>query len=268
MAKKDFAIIPIEQLVVWDNVNARHTNTYDGIEVLASNIKEVGVLVPLVVTPFKEKYRIISGQRRFIAAKKAGQTEIPCRILYNVDETHARILSFSENIYRTDMNEEDKSTAVMYLKEELGTVDGIAEKLGVSKGTIYNYLRYQNVPPTIKEMVNKGELNRTTALAISMRHPDDPEFAYQLAKDYAARGNDKAEYFAAIKESPPGSTIEDIRERFNKRKSTTKYTIRLPNTSSKVITDISSQTNTKPELVLVQLIEESIELWKKQVIDI
>ena len=243
-------------------------NIYDDIEVLAGNIREVGILLPLVVTPFKGRYRIISGQRRFIAAQKAEQKEIPCRILYNVDETHGRILSLSENIYRTDMNEEDKSTAVMHLKEKLGTVDNVAEKLGVSQGTIYNYLKYNNVPSKIKEMVSNGKLTRTTALTISMRHPDDPEFAYQLAKDYAARGNEKAEYFAAIKESPRSSTIKDIRKRFSERKSTTKYTIHLPNTSSKIINDISTQTNTKPELVLVQLIEESIELWKKQVINI
>ena len=257
--------ILLDKLEIWSDVNVRHTNIYDDIEVLAENIKKVGVLVPLVVTPKQNRdtYHIISGQRRFIAARKAGLKTLPCIILHNIDKIKGTILSFSENIHRKDMNEEDKSNAAAYLKKELKAVEAVAENLGVSKSTVYNYLGYQNVSPRIKKLVSERKITQTAALHITKKYSDDEEFAYSLASDYAKRKMDKSEYYAAIKDSIPGETIEEIQKRFDKHKSTIQYTIRLPKSSSKIIGDIASVTKSKPEFILVQLVEHSIWLWQK-----
>ena len=261
--KKEFDYISLKKLKVWSDVNVRHTDAYDHIEELADNIGKIGVEVPLVVTPYKSNFRIISGQRRFIAAGKAGLSTVPCRIVYDVTKTEGRILSFSENVYRSDMNEEDKAEAAYQLKKELGSVSEVAGRLGVSTSSVYNYLGYRNVFPQIRQLVKQKKIIPSVALHIYRKYTDNEEFACKLAEDYASRGGDKSDYFAAIKDAKPGENIAEIRKRFTKYKSTNSYTIRLPKSSSDIVEDLAKQTNSKQSFVIVQLVEQSIQLWKK-----
>ncbi len=73
------------------------------IEELAESIKEAGVIQPIVVTPEKDFYRIVAGERRWRAAQKIGMRKIPA-IIKNIPEEKQIEFSLIENLQREDLN--------------------------------------------------------------------------------------------------------------------------------------------------------------------
>ncbi|MBI1663568.1 MAG: ParB/RepB/Spo0J family partition protein [Nitrosopumilus sp.] len=122
--------IPIEQLEVWEEANVRKRDVLLNIEDLAGNIKKFGVQSPLLVWEKKknEKYIIFSGQRRYEASKLADLDTIPCLVYKTMTVTQAKVLSFSENMYREDMTMEDKSNATRELFEKFKDMDKVAKE--------------------------------------------------------------------------------------------------------------------------------------------
>ena len=87
---------------------ARKTFSDESIEELAQSIKNYGILQPIIVENKGKYYRIIAGERRWRAAKKAGLTEIPC-LVRNEDEQRNKEISLIENIQRENLNPIEKA---------------------------------------------------------------------------------------------------------------------------------------------------------------
>src|SRR5438445_6859840 len=136
--------IPREQLELWREANVRHSEALLNINELAGSIKKHGVLVPLLVKEEepRKKYLVFSGQRRFEACKIAELPEVPCFVFKDISERDAKILSFSENLFREAMTAEDKSRAAIELYGKFRDMDKVGIALGVKGGTVRKYLRY------------------------------------------------------------------------------------------------------------------------------
>lgn len=93
--------------------NEKNINT--NIVKLSNNIKKNGIIQPLNVRPLNYGiYEIISGEKRFIAAKLAGLTSVPC-IVTNIDERTAFVFSFIENSFKTSLSIFDESEIIKKL---------------------------------------------------------------------------------------------------------------------------------------------------------
>lgn len=261
----EFKYLPLKKLKVWSSVNVRKTDAYVGIEDLTDNIKEIGIQLPLIVVKAGKNYRIVSGQRRYIAAGKAKLKEVPCIIRKDLDDpVKATIFSFSENVYRQDMTEEDKANAAYTLLQKLKSEEEVATRLGVTVPTVKKYLAFRSVPDKIKKMVNSHKVSAETAREIHKQFGDDEEFAYELAKSYANRKKgEKSDFYSAIKSSKKTDTLKDIESTYKKIKSSDAYTIRLPLASSNLVKKIAAQNHSTIAVVIVQLVERSLELFKK-----
>lgn len=180
MKKPEFKYLPLEKIDI-SLLNVRKANVEEGIDELASSIKEIGIQQPIVVFQKGDRYELIIGQRRYLACKKLGLKEIPALITTVKDETEATIKSFSENIHRLDLEYRDKMQVAAALLSKFSTVDKVAEHLGVSTQTVKNYLGYSAVPERIKEMVDEGKLSALTALRISKGIEDESQ-AIEIAK--------------------------------------------------------------------------------------
>ena len=84
------------------------------IEELANSIKEYGVIQPIIVTKEDNYYRIVAGERRWRAAKKAEITEIPA-IIRNYTEQENKEIALIENIQRENLNPIEKAMALKEL---------------------------------------------------------------------------------------------------------------------------------------------------------
>jgi len=127
-------VLPLEALVPSPQPRRR----FENLEALAESIREKGVLQPLLVRPLGDgRYAIVAGERRYRAAKMAGLTEVPVRVL-DLPEKEARLLALVENLQREDLNPYEETVGVLdLLSEELGKtreeVVGLLERMRKEK---------------------------------------------------------------------------------------------------------------------------------------
>jgi len=109
--------VPLEALLPSPQPRRR----FEALEALAQSIREKGVLQPLLVRPLGDgRYAIVAGERRYRAAKMAGLSEVPVRVL-EISEKEARLLALVENLQREDLNPYEETLGVLeLLSEDLG----------------------------------------------------------------------------------------------------------------------------------------------------
>lgn len=107
------------------------------IEALANSIKENGLIQPIIITPSKNgMYKIVAGERRWRASKKAGLKEIPAVIRDYSDEQVAEI-ALIENLQREDLNPIEEALGYKALLEEFNlTQELISQKIGKAEALL------------------------------------------------------------------------------------------------------------------------------------
>ncbi len=149
--------INIDKLIRNENQPRKHFDE-EKLNELAESIKEKGVIQPIIVSPFEDKYVIIVGERRWRAAKKAGLQEIPC-IIKDYAEFEKLEIALIENIQREDLNPIEEATAYEELIKHLNiTQEELAKKIGKSRTTITNTIRLLKLPKNIQNEIIEGNL--------------------------------------------------------------------------------------------------------------
>jgi ParB family transcriptional regulator, chromosome partitioning protein len=138
----------------------------DGIDELASSIKEKGIIQPLVGRKIGNRYEIIAGERRWRAAQKAGLKKIPI-ILKDVSDSEILELALIENLQREDLNPIEEAIAYEQLIGDFGlTHEEISRKIGKDRSTITNQIRLLKLPERVKQAIKDGEISAGHARAI------------------------------------------------------------------------------------------------------
>lgn len=131
----------------------------EALEELADSIKQLGLIQPITVKRDGDKYIIISGERRWRAAERAGLKALPAYIR-EVDDTTLHAMALVENIQREDLNAIEISLGMQRLVEECGlTQEALAERLGKKRSTVANYLRLLNLPEEIQFAIKSGVIS-------------------------------------------------------------------------------------------------------------
>ena len=169
------------------------------LEELANSIKKNGVIQPIAVRPSKSekgKYEIVAGERRWIAAQRAGLHKIPVMIL-DLSDVESLEVAIVENIQRDDLNPIDEARGYKRLNEEFKyDHDSISKLMSKSRSYISNSLRLLTLPPDIASMLEEGTLTAGQArplIGISNASSIAEEI---VAKNYSAR---KIEYLVRNK---------------------------------------------------------------------
>lgn len=145
---------------------------------LASSIKEHGIIQPLVVTEVgPNKYQLISGERRFRAAQKAGLTKLFV-VVRDASEQEQLELAIVENVQRKDLNPMERAHAYRRLMDEFHlTQQKVADKLGKTRASVANTLRMLDLPQQIQDAVSSGVITEGHAKVIAGL-PDDEQMAF------------------------------------------------------------------------------------------
>ncbi len=139
----------------------------EALEELAESIRQLGLIQPITVKRSGDKYIIISGERRWRAAEKAGLEALPAYIR-EVDDTTLHAMALVENIQREDLNAIEISLGMQRLIEECGlTQEALAERLGKKRSTVANYLRLLNLPNEVQFAIKGGIISMGHAKAIA-----------------------------------------------------------------------------------------------------
>lgn len=145
------------------------------LEELASSIRELGVLQPVVVRPRAQGgYELLVGERRLRASRLAGARRVPA-IVREADDRQALEQALVENVQRQDLHALEEANAYRNLVElfEL-TQEEAARRVGKSRVHVTNTLRLLELPDEIKSLLAEGRLQAGHARALlAIKEPDE-----------------------------------------------------------------------------------------------
>lgn len=126
---------------------------------LAESISHHGILQPIIVTPHKNGYQIVAGERRYRAAKIAGIDKVPA-LVRTLSNQHKLEISLIENLQRKDINIVETATAYMKLHSQFNlTFEEIGKQVGKSVSSISNTSRLLKLPSIVIKALAEGKVN-------------------------------------------------------------------------------------------------------------
>jgi ParB family chromosome partitioning protein len=137
------------------------------LDELAASIKSQGVMQPILVRPIDGgRFEIIAGERRWLAARRAGLDEIPA-LVRDVPDQATLALSLIENIQREDLNPLEEAQGIKRLIDEFGlTHEAAAQAIGRSRSAVTNLLRLTQLAPPVQSLLLAGKLDMGHARAL------------------------------------------------------------------------------------------------------
>ena len=200
----------------------RYAFDEDALAELTESVRQYGVIQPITVRAIDGGYyQIIAGERRWRAARAAGLTEVPVRII-EADDRRAMELALVENLQREDLNPIEEARGFRTLMEDYGlTQEEAASSVGKSRPTVANALRLLSLTPAVLSLVEEGQLSAGHARAlIPIR---DEKMQLEAAETVIARGLSvrQTEALAARlakaqsapkKEEPSAVSVDYVRE--------------------------------------------------------
>ena len=171
------------------------------LEELANSIKKNGIIQPIAVRPNKienGKYEIIAGERRWMAAQRAGLHEIPVTIL-DLSDVESLEVAIVENIQRDDLNPIEEARGYKRLNEEFKyDHDSISKLMSKSRSHISNTLRLLSLPKDVVAMLEEGSLTSGQARPLIGLGNASSIAEEIVSKNYSAR---KVEYLVKSKKN-------------------------------------------------------------------
>ena len=144
----------------------RHSFDNDKIEELAESIKEHGVIQPIIVVRNDDRYKIVAGERRWRAAKKAGLKEIP-EVIRNYSEFEIAQIALIENLQRENLNPIEEALGYQTLMNKFSmTQEDVSDKIGKSRSAIANAVRLLSLDEPIRQKLISGEISSGHARAL------------------------------------------------------------------------------------------------------
>lgn len=157
--------VPIEDIYP----NATQPRTYfdeKALADLAQSIQNLGIIQPITLRKDKDKFEIISGERRYRASKIAGLKTIPAYIRL-VNDQELLEMALVENIQREDLDPIEIALTYQRLLEEIGmTQENLSGRIGKERSTITNSIRLLKLSPDIQNAVRSSEISAGHGRAI------------------------------------------------------------------------------------------------------
>lgn len=138
-----------------------------GLEELRDSIRAHGLLQPIVVRRHQGAFQLISGERRWRAARLAGLERIPALVREDVSDNDMLELALVENVQRRDLNPLERAEAFRGLMQQLQlTQEAVAAKVGLKRATVANLMRLLELPEPARAAVAKGLISMGHARAL------------------------------------------------------------------------------------------------------
>lgn len=168
------AAIPVSLIDLGDNIRGHATD----IDVLAASIHEIGVLEPLTVDRNGDgRYTLVFGQRRLLAARKAGLSHVPCLIVAPLLPDERLTRQLAENTGRVPLNPIQEARGYQTLRRLGRTVEQVAAVAAVSSATVHARLALLDLPADQQRRLVKGEITlgeaRQVAQLVRTRTPGE-----------------------------------------------------------------------------------------------
>ena len=214
------------EAIVPNRYQPRQTFAPQELMELTVSLKQSGLLQPILVRRKGDGiYELISGERRWHAAKEAGLETIQA-VIRNCGDEESIVLALVENLQRTDLNPMEMARAYHRMMNEFGlTQDIIARRVGCERSSIANVVRLIQLPSEVQQMIETNQLSMGHAKVI-LGIPDQNE-QRKVAQLVVANGLSVRETEKLIESSPVAkkrgikelrrTPWSDVEERLQKR---------------------------------------------------
>ena len=149
--------------LVRNKLQPRKNFDKENLEELTSSVKERGVIQPIIVrqsADHKNKYEIIAGERRWLAAQNAGLHEVPV-VITEADDLKSLEFAIVENVQRHDLNSIEEANGYQKLIDEFGyDQEKVAKFIGKSRSHVSNCLRLLTLPKQIIDLIETNKLSQ------------------------------------------------------------------------------------------------------------
>ena len=149
--------------LVRNKYQPRKNFNQENIDELANSIKERGIIQPIVVRKSenqKLKYEIIAGERRWLAAQKAGLHEVPV-VITEADDLKSLEFAIVENVQRIDLNIIEEAQGYQRLIDDFSyDQNKVAQFIGKSRSHVANCLRLLNLPIEVVDLIKNNKLSQ------------------------------------------------------------------------------------------------------------
>jgi ParB family chromosome partitioning protein len=158
--------LPVNAIVP-NRYQPRQTFSPQELAELTTSLKQSGLLQPILVRRKGDGiYELISGERRWRAAKEAGLETIQA-VIRNCGDEECVVLALVENLQRTDLNPMDIARAYHRMMNEFGlTQDIIAQRVGCERSSVANVVRLIHLPSEIQQLIETNQLSMGHAKVI------------------------------------------------------------------------------------------------------
>jgi len=192
-------LIPIERIAPNPH-QAR--SSLGNIQELMSSIKAKGVLEPILVRPKGETYEIIAGERRYMASKNIGLTEVPA-IEMAVSDNEAMEISLIENLQRKDLDVFEEADGLKALMDiyHYSHAD-ISDKIGKARSTITEIINLCKIPAEIRQRCAAAGIEKNRSLLVELsklKSPDDMNTLLAKIQEGGLRREDTRDLTKAMK---------------------------------------------------------------------
>ena len=149
--------------LVRNKLQPRKNFDKENLEELTSSVKERGVIQPIILRQsagHKNKYEIIAGERRWVAAQNAGFHEVP-GVITEADDLKSLEFAIVENVQRHDLNSIEEANGYQKLIDEFGyDQEKVAKFIGKSRSHVSNCLRLLTLPKQIIDLIETNKLSQ------------------------------------------------------------------------------------------------------------
>ena len=231
------------EAIVPNRYQPRQTFSPQDLAELAASLKQSGLLQPVLVRRKGDgMYELISGERRWRAARAAGLETIQAAVR-NCSDEESILLALVENLQREDLNPMEMARAYQRMMNEFGlTQDIIAQRVGCERSSIANIVRLLNLPSDVQQLIETNQLSTGHAkviLGISSSSEQQRIAQLVVSRQLSVRETEKVleSKVIARKRSTNEqrrSPLSDVEERLQKRLGT-KVTILNRRRGGKVI---------------------------------
>ncbi len=176
--------LPLDEIVP-NPFQPRHDFSREGLEELASSIREKGIIDPLRVRRRKNVYQLVYGERRLRAARLAGLKKAPVIVSEFADQDMLEV-ALVENVQRRDLNPLEEAAAYQDIIKRGASQEAVAKKVGKDRASVANSLRLLRLPAEVKELLCAEKLGMGHARAL-LSLPNKPAMI-RLARQTVRQG--------------------------------------------------------------------------------
>lgn len=206
------------------------------IREMTDSIKQNGIMQNLTVMRRGSRYQLLIGHRRFAAAKAAGLTEVPCKILTGLSRNEQISIMLEENMQRTDLTVLEQAQGFQMMLDLGDTIEDVANKSGFSKRTVQHRVNIAKLDPdVVKEKTGTDgmqlsimdfmELERLKSIEDRNEVLKKAKFSYQIKGFVDAKVNEieRKERIEAIRKQCEEIGMVTVPEEYEKTRYSSKW---------------------------------------------